>query len=259
MVGGVTFTNGEVVQAFSFDGGDDSVDLGSWFNLQTFSIGLWVKPNASQSTYADIIDNNHTGSRSLVVQYQNTGLQFNCGNADGGSPGIYFSLLPNTWQYLVLTRDTNNVSSLYLNGALIGTSVGTGPINYDGSQFLRLGRLGGGGRNFSGQEDEIEVYNRALSANEIAAIYLAGSYGKCPIETVPHSFDTSTTGLQWTSNGLRLRLGGLTGHGPVVIYASTNLVSWTPIYTNPPITGSIKFLDSRATNFSFRFYRAAEQ
>ena len=29
--------------------------------------------------------------------------------------------------------------------------------------------------------DELSVYNRALSFNEIAVIYLAGSYGKCEV------------------------------------------------------------------------------
>jgi len=61
------------------------------------------------------------------------------------------------------------------------------------------------------------------------------------------------------SNGLRLRLDGLTGRGPVVIYASRDLLLWAPVYTNPPVTGSIQFLDTSATNLQFRFYRAAEQ
>jgi hypothetical protein len=72
-------------------------------------------------------------------------------------------------------------------------------------------------------------------------------------------FNTSPAGMKWTSNGFQLQLDWLAGHGPVIIYASTNLASWTPIYTNPPITGSIQFLDSTATNFPFRLYRAAEQ
>src|SRR5262249_11061457 len=33
--------------------------------------------------------------------------------------------------------------------------------------------------NFTGAIDEVEVFNRALSGSEIAAIFNAGSYGKC--------------------------------------------------------------------------------
>jgi hypothetical protein len=71
-------------------------------------------------------------------------------------------------------------------------------------------------------------------------------------------FNTSPTGLHWTSGGLHLQLDNLAGSA-VVIYTSTNLLLWTPIFTNPPATGSIQFLDSSATNYLFRYYRAVEQ
>jgi hypothetical protein len=42
-----------------------------------------------------------------------------------------------------------------------------------------------------------------------------------------------------------------------VLYASTNLVNWEPIYTNPPSSFALDFVDGTATN-SARFYRATE-
>ena len=39
-----------------------------------------------------------------------------------------------------------------------------------------------------GQIDEVEIFNRALSADEIAAIYNAGSAGKCTMDITPDSF-----------------------------------------------------------------------
>ena len=42
----------------SFNGG--YVDMGNWFNPQTFTIEMWVKAGSSQVQYADIIDNNHS-------------------------------------------------------------------------------------------------------------------------------------------------------------------------------------------------------
>jgi hypothetical protein len=62
-----------------------------------------------------------------------------------------------------------------------------------------------------------------------------------------------------TTNGLQLRLNGVFASQSVVIYASTDLLSWLPILTNPPATGSVLFLDSSATNRPRRFYRATEQ
>jgi hypothetical protein len=42
----------------------------------------------------------------------------------------------------------------------------------------------------------------------------------------------------------------------VVISASTNLQTWTPLTTNPLPLGSLMFTDMLATNFTQRFYRA---
>jgi hypothetical protein len=64
---------------------------------------------------------------------------------------------------------------------------------------------------------------------------------------------------QSTNGGFMLQLNGTNTFGPTIIYASTNLLSWTPIYTSPPTPNSIQFLDPSATNFPARFYRAVEQ
>ncbi len=61
------------------------------------------------------------------------------------------------------------------------------------------------------------------------------------------------------ANGCGLTLVGLTGHGTTVIYASTNLLNWNVIFTNPPQIGTLWYLDVGASNEPQRFYRAAEQ
>jgi VCBS repeat-containing protein len=67
----------------------------------------------------------------------------------------------------------------------------------------------------------------------------------------PLSFDSEAM----TINGFELKLSG-----PMVpsyvIEASTNLTDWTPISTNSGLTGSVVFTDTKATNFSQRYYRA---
>ena len=177
LLNGASFAPGYVGQAFHFDGADDYADLGNWFNLQVFSVAMWVKAGAAQQTHADIIDNNHTSSRSWVVQYLNTGLTFAWGVAERG--GVVFDLTADTWQFLVLTMDSDYTGKLYLDGALVGSFNGGGPVVYDGTEFLRFSRWGGGGRHFNGLIDECDVYNRALTTAEIQAIYNAGSAGKC--------------------------------------------------------------------------------
>jgi hypothetical protein len=186
---GAGFAPGKAGQAFSFDGVDDYVDLGGWFNLQTFSIAMWVKASAFQQDYADIIDNNHTGFRSWVVQYQNTGLSFAWVVLQRGA--VVFDLTPDTWQFLVMTFGSDYVGRLYLDGSLVGSFTGDGPPIYDGTEFLRLSAWGGGGRHFNGLIDEADIYNRALTSDEVGAIYAAGSTGKC----APPEPDTDGDGI----------------------------------------------------------------
>ncbi len=55
-----------------------------------------------------------------------------------------------------------------------------------------------------------------------------------------------------------LRVTGLVSEGPVVIYASSNLVDWQTVFTNPPTIGPLQFLEDLATVPAQRFYRACE-
>src|SRR5437867_7450007 len=86
-------------------------------------------------------------------------------------------------------RGTNIV--FYIDGVLdVATNLLTGATTrINNTANLTVGRsvcVGVDGTSpFTGQLDEISVYNRALSANEIAAIYQAGTAGKCA-PVAPH-------------------------------------------------------------------------
>jgi hypothetical protein len=71
--------------------------------------------------------------------------------------------------------------------------------------------------------------------------------------------DASSAALQLGNAGFSLTLQDLSGHGPVILYASSNLLHWEPILTNPPVLGVLQLLDAGATNLPARFYRAAEE
>jgi hypothetical protein len=60
-------------------------------------------------------------------------------------------------------------------------------------------------------------------------------------------------------SGATLTVTNLSGHGPIIIYSSTDLRGWQPLLTNPPVLGAFQFLDRGATSFPVRFYRAVEE
>lgn len=72
-------------------------------------------------------------------------------------------------------------------------------------------------------------------------------------------FHNAPGNILMTPQGFSMQLNGLTGHGPVTIFASSNLLDWYPIFTNPPTSGTMLFLDTNAVTQPFQFYRASEQ
>ena len=83
------------------------------------------------------------------------------------------------WYHVAGVRGSNYLQ-FYLNGALQSQTNVSFPQNY-GTQPLFFGSSGQTywDRKFSGLLDEVSLYDRALSSNEIAAIYAAGAEGKC--------------------------------------------------------------------------------
>jgi hypothetical protein len=77
------------------------------------------------------------------------------------------------------------------------------------------------------------------------------------VQRTPLRFDTSILGLQ--TNNFHLLLLGASGVGPIIVYASSNLLDWSPLFQNPPVIGSVDFNDPWLASAPPRFYRAAEQ
>ena len=167
--GGVAYLAGRDGQAFSLDGTDDSVDVGNWFNLQSFTISLWINPAASQLTYADILDNDHSSTSPRVswgMQQDGSTTNrysfFAFGPTAWAFPHVYFTLPAGRWTHVVVTRDASTrTGTVYINGSALPTVTGSESISYDGSENLHSGRHDQiAGRNWAGQLDDIQVYPR---------------------------------------------------------------------------------------------------
>jgi len=73
---------------------------------------------------------------------------------------------------------------------------------------------------------------------------------------VPVSFTSGPGSPQLVNGQFQLSVTGLTGQGPTEIDASTNLTQWVPIFTNPSGFGTVEIIDTNASNYPQRFYRA---
>jgi len=96
----------------------------------------------------------------------------------------------------VAVTHAGDTYTLYVNGSLVFSGAGGG---WSGSTApLRFG-TNPPRENYSGLLDEISIYNRALSSNEVAAICAAGSAGKCREEQIRMSIRISQVEICWTS------------------------------------------------------------
>lgn len=171
-----TLTNGanwtsSFAGSVRLDGADDFVDCGNVVGSATsFTVCSWVYPGSTQTIYADIFDNNHTGVQNWVCQQNvsNTNqYAFDIIGATSFSSTGLFTLTANTWTFLTFTWDNDRARG-YTNGSLFGTGASApGALTY-ASPYLRLGRWGGGGRQWNGSYGNFYYYNRTLSAAEIS-------------------------------------------------------------------------------------------
>jgi RHS repeat-associated protein len=193
---GVGFTNGEVGDAFSFDGNSAFAYVPACSNLdvgqgQGLTIECWIKPDdiynggplaAWDDGWGDIgvaFWVNWTDSGALSADLYDTNWNWYGISSPGGV------LTAGSFQHVALTYDkSSGLAFLYFNGQGVATnSLGSfAPLTSFG---LYLGGDPAWGVFYSGLLDEIGLYNSALGPDEIQAIYDAGSAGRCGI---PPSF-----------------------------------------------------------------------
>lgn len=87
-------------------------------------------------------------------------------------------IIPERWQYVVATYSSaDRRIHLYIDGEIVGVSEpflgGEGKITYLANTSVTIGRGGTTGwwRAFHGLIDEVRIYNRALSPEEVQALY----------------------------------------------------------------------------------------
>jgi hypothetical protein len=166
-VNGATLTTdrfGNTNSAYNFDGINDNIGLGNFFNYTSFSISMFVKPG-NQNGHAVIIDNNHASSDNWVFQtisnFSNNGYNFINSNE--------VLLSTNNWNHVILSYSLG-VVRVYLNGNLVTETAWS--LNYNNSPSLFLGYWQAANARFwKGDMDDIGIWNRALTQTEITGLY----------------------------------------------------------------------------------------
>ncbi|KKN70111.1 hypothetical protein LCGC14_0434360 [marine sediment metagenome] len=177
---GTNFDVGKFGSALSFGGaasGDYvSIGAGSSLGMNNLTIIAWVKP--TDATGLEGIITRGINSTTSIIYY--LGLSSNDLNLivsnSGSSQNVSVSLnkiVGNVWQQVVATVDDLSFIG-YVNGIkdlTVGRTVGPLGDGITATTGL-IGELGTADRRpFNGLIDHVMIYNRALSASEIAQLY----------------------------------------------------------------------------------------
>jgi len=173
ILGDAYLTAGIIGDALEFDGSGDYVeydDSGLPEGNAPRTMSVWVKPEGGGVRSALEWGTNGGGRRCGILVLGNQRIKFVGSGADVQSIG---SVVNGEWHYISETWDGTNIK-IYIDGVLDTTGVpAPNPIN----TVLRVGRIGANigsaGENFNGVIDEVSIYDRALSADEVAQNFAA--------------------------------------------------------------------------------------
>jgi len=174
LTNGPTWTTGKINSALSFDGFDDYVTIGNasvFNNFADMTISVWIYLNG-WGTWDPSVICRKDWIYELHVMRDNKCLEFLTGDNWGGGAlrTANNSLTLGAWHHVVAVKDTATAKKyLYINGSL-SASGGSGYAP-TGSNTAPVEISGPSGRAFDGKIDDVRVYNRVLSADDVTALY----------------------------------------------------------------------------------------
>jgi hypothetical protein len=175
--GATTGVSGKFGEAYSFDGTDDNVYIGAIPELESateFSISLWVNDSSFPGQfipyfgYYPDIDNGifigHTpdGDALFNVETNTTRAIY-----DDGTP-----IPTGQWNHMVLVWDAPDMTA-YFNNSEVATE--SGPSQTVSSTDFYVCERRGTGETTDAEVDDPQVYDKALSSDEVDSIFNTGT------------------------------------------------------------------------------------
>jgi len=204
---GAAFAPGKVLQAFSLDGVNDYVDVGDLDLPATFTIDAWIRPSGFPGGFPHILDKDSViDERSYYFRLDNRRLELLVIRNNPFAATRYRTtaavVTGDEWQLVAATYDGGAAAGqrikFYRNGVNIPAEVIFGQDSGgtpDNNSFpARIGQDSAeNGFAFNGLIDELETFNRVLSAAELQQIFAADIDGKCkPGGVIPTPTPTPT-------------------------------------------------------------------
>ncbi len=185
----------------------NAISFGAWYYHTSTTDGFLLGKTVSDFTYMLSVNK---GAQQFQVQLVTGGKRTVLGIPAKSKPGE-LTKYNNTWVHLFVVYNGSTIK-VYVNGVEQFSQAASGAVQSNTDAFA-IGARGGDGSwtRFNSKIDEVRVYNRALTAQEVSAIYEGTDTGAPanPASPVISSFTASpasiTSGasstLSWSVNG----------------------------------------------------------
>ena len=155
-------------KAYYFDGINDYIEVmdSDYFSTPVFTIAAWVYSNKDWYNSSYIVGKNNKGGTNTICMYNAWDNLYACGSGYPRAEGILHDH-ENEWMHIVLVRNLTT-TDFYLNG-VYHSSYDSAPGQNNDNNLL-IGAKNGPADFFHGIIDEVKIWSRALTADQIAGI-----------------------------------------------------------------------------------------
>jgi VCBS repeat-containing protein len=176
VVGATSVVDGTRGTVLSLNGSDNSnlQITGTFGNPANVSLSAWVNLTAADTGGAEVISLGDNVSLRLDATYAGWGLVGSFYDGSGWVATNHSVNLAGTgWHHVAYTvNDTGNAATLFLDGVEVGSTSTTASISYTLGSGTFIGKHANGDTtyDFNGLIDEARIYNRVLTASEVATL-----------------------------------------------------------------------------------------
>ena len=207
-------SSGKYNGGFYFDGSNDYISIPDDPSLDGFTNGFtaiaWIKPEdiSSRASILHKYDTGGAGERAWFLEIYNSDMLESFFSSNGDTyvaDRFENNLVLGSFQQIALVWQSNQNPVLYVNGVVQTRIESSGTVSsiYNSAAPFEIGRSTySPTRAFKGTIDEVMIFNRSLSADEIKSIYITGSLN--------HKNDG--VGINWTESSTGFQTLNATGY-----------------------------------------------
>jgi len=202
-VGDPQWVPGKLGGALEFNG-DDYLDCGNNPSLEIrdqITIAFWFQVEAFQTTWEAFLSKGDTAYRASRGGGDGNGTHFGISGTSAGGGNGHFNgptvITGGDWHHFAGTYD-GATGRIYIDGVLDAETPATGQINIEPENFWIGNNSQNTGRLLHGLMDDVRLYSRALTEDEINFI-MAGGGAEYPLAAGPSPEDGALLTQTWVT------------------------------------------------------------